>query len=250
MDRDARDHLQRCFLLHRRDYTNTSLLLEIFSPHHGRLAAIAKGAKRPRRGTPAHYLQPFQPLWLSWSGGGEVKTLTRSEPAAPAFVLVGTALYCGFYLNELLLRTLGRGDAHTDLFAYYHAALSDLAAGPDAHTPLRHFELRLLHELGYAAALERDTAGDAVVAERRYVYALGEGLRTAATDDAEAPSVSGRTLLALASGERLAGAAIGESRDLMRRLLAPYLGDKPLKSRELLVAQRTRSEAARDASQH
>ena len=102
-------------MLHRRDFSNTSLILEVFSAAHGRLPVLAKGAKRGKGAAPM--LQSFRPLWLSWSGGGEVKTLVRSEPAGRAFELKGDALFCGFYLNELLMRVLGRGDPHQHLFA-------------------------------------------------------------------------------------------------------------------------------------
>ncbi|MEA3277090.1 MAG: DNA repair protein RecO, partial [Pseudomonadota bacterium] len=147
MDKSARDHLQRCFILHRRDFGNSSLIVEVFSGVHGRLAAVAKGAKRGR-GVTARILQAFRPLWLSWSGNGEVKTLVRSEPAGREIQLREKALFCGFYLNELLVRLLGRGDPHEDLFAFYHAALTELGEGVDPASVLRRFELRLLQEIG------------------------------------------------------------------------------------------------------
>ena len=124
-------------MLHRRDFGNTSLIVEVFAVGHGRLPALAKGARRGR-GAVAAILQPFRPLWMSWSGRGEVRTLTRSEPAGRAFDLQGEALLCGFYLNELLVRLLGRADPHADLFAFYHAALSDLAAGRDLQAQQSH----------------------------------------------------------------------------------------------------------------
>lgn len=231
MDGNARDHLQRCFVLHRREFGNTSLIVEVFAAAHGRLPALAKGARRGR-GVVAAILQPFRPLWMSWSGRGEVRTLTRSEPAGRAFDLQGEALLCGFYLNELLVRLLGRGDPHADLFAFYHAALSDLAAGRNLESVLRQFELRLLEELGYARAIDREADGRAVVAERRYVCLPDAGL--CAASDAQADvAVSGATLLLLAAGEPLTGQHAREARALTRRLLAPHLGDRPLKSREL-----------------
>ncbi len=175
----SRDRLEQAFVLHRRDYANTSLLLEIFSGTHGRFPAIAKGAKRGRAPSAA-LLQPFTPLWLSWSGRGEVRTLARVEAAGGALTLSGKALFCGFYLNELLMRLLGRNDPHEDLFAFYHAALTRLAQGTDLDSPLRQFELRLLQDAGYALDLERewDTA-HLVVAGRPYVYEPERGMRAA-----------------------------------------------------------------------
>ena len=235
MDKAARDHLQRCFVLHRRNFGNTSLILEVFSSGHGRQAVLAKGAKQARRGRSAggEVLQPFRPLWLSWSGRGEVKTLLRSEPAGPAVELLGKALYCGLYLNELLVRLLPRGDPHEALFAFYNSALIGLAAGDDIETVLRRFELQLLREIGYAVVLDREAgSGRPVAPERHYVYEQESGLRGTITGDG-LQAVSGQTLLNLTAGVPLSGPAAREAKVLTRRLLAPYLGKRPLKSREL-----------------
>jgi len=228
----SRDRLEQAFVLRRRDYANTSLLLEVFAASQGRFPAIAKGAKRGRAPV-AVLLQPFTPLWLSWSGRGEVRTLARVEAAGAALSLPGKALYCGFYLNELLMRLLGRNDPHMDLFAFYHAALTRLAEGADLDNPLRQFELRLLQDAGYALDLEREwDTGQPLVVGRRYVYEPERGLRAAGANE-EGATVGGETLLALACGATLTGIAAREARDLMRAALAPYLGARPLRSREL-----------------
>jgi DNA repair protein RecO (recombination protein O) len=57
----------------------------------------------------------------------------------------------------------------------------------------------------------------------------------------DANAVSGATLLALHNGEPLSGAGAREARDLLRRLLAPHLGEKPLMSRALFAARRRRA---------
>jgi DNA repair protein RecO (recombination protein O) len=231
VDRLARDHLQRCFVLHRRDYGNTSLILELFCEAQGRVVVIAKGAKRGRPATSA-ILQPFLPLWMSWTGRGEVQTLVRSEAAGRAMNLSGMPLFCGFYLNELVVRLLQRGDPHEDLFAFYHAALLRLATDEDLETVLRQFELRLLDEIGYSPVLDRETVGgEPVRPGLRYRYEAGSGPRR--LGETEAGGVAGETLLGLAAGVPLAGRSVVEARDLLRALLAPYLGPRPLKSREL-----------------
>lgn len=229
---NARGSLFQAFVLHRRDYGNTSLLLEVFAAGRGRFPAIAKGARRARHPTSA-LLQPFQPLWLDAVGRGEVLTLTRVEAAGPAIGLHGRPLLCGFYLNELLVRLLGRDDPHDPLFAFYHAALMGLAGGDDLESLLRQFEIRLLDELGYALALDVEADCDRpVVPDGVYVLVPGRGMLQAQPDD-RAERVSGATLLALAQGDRLAPHQLREARALLRRLLEPHLGGRPLKSREL-----------------
>ena len=231
-----REPLQRCFVLHRRDYGNTSLLLDLFSAEAGRLPVLAKGAKRGRAALGA-ILQPFHPLWASWAGRGEVRSLTSAEAAGSSLALSGQALFCGLYLNELLTRLLERGDPHPALFAFYHAALQGLAGGGHLETGLRQFELRLLGELGYGPLLERAEDGP-IRAEDRYHCAPGQPPQRVRVGQGGAQNprdaTHGATLLALVAGESLGEAWMArEARDLLRRLLAPHLGTRPLKSREL-----------------
>ena len=237
MNAETRDRLQQAFVLHRRDYSDTSLLLEVFTAAHGRLPLIAKGAKRPRAAGAA-LLQPFTPVLLAWTGRGEVRTLVRVEPAGRPLGLHGDALYCGFYVNELLMRLLGRQDPHEILFVFYQAVLEELAAGADVDTPLRRFELRLLAELGYQPMLDRETNGGAPVQpHHHYIYSSEQGLLPAGpvrTDGA----ISGETLRRLTDGEPLSGLHAREARALTRLLLAPHLGERPLHSRALFAARR------------
>jgi len=235
-----RDQLQPAYVLHRRDYGETSLLLEVFTAARGRLALVAKGARRVRRAgsSQAALLQPYQPLLLAWSGRGEVKTLTRAEAAGRAPPLAGDALYCGFYVNELLLRLLGRQDADQVLFAAYQSVLAELAAG-ELDAPLRRFELALLGQLGYRPPLNRNAVtGEPVCAELRYIVDPERG-PLVVSRSASTGSVGGGTLLALDAGAAFGAVEAREARDLMRRLLAPHLGERPLQSRALFAARQT-----------
>lgn len=231
-----RSILHQAYILHRSPYSNSSLLLECFTAEEGRFPAIAKGVQGGRHGNTAGSLQPFHPLLIQVSGQGEVKTLGRYEPAAPAHELKGSSLYCGFYLNELLVRLLGRADPHPALFGQYHETLQELADSKgEVDRPLRRFEVVLLNELGYGLLLEQEAdSGVPVEPEGRYHYEPERGPVPVYGDQ---PSISGKTLLTLAG--RLQGqqepddATWKEARGLMRSILARYLGDRPLKSREL-----------------
>jgi len=136
------------FLLHSSPWRETSLMLEVYSREHGRVALVAKGAKRPHSAL-RPVLMAFQPLALSWSGAGEVKTLTRAEWGGALRQYGGPAMMSAWYMNELLLRMLPREDAHQNLFDAYDAALLGLAAGARAAAALRRFEWILLRETGY-----------------------------------------------------------------------------------------------------
>ncbi|MAL02518.1 MAG: DNA repair protein RecO [Alcaligenaceae bacterium] len=135
------------YLLHAVPWRETSLLIQVFSRDHGIVAMVAKGAKRPYSSLRS-VLAGFQPLHLSWSGGGDVKTLTRADNAGLR-PLSGRTLMSAWYMNELLLSLLPREDPHPALFEAYDAALIQLAAGSAAASALRRFEWILLHETGY-----------------------------------------------------------------------------------------------------
>lgn len=260
--------LQPAFVLHRRDYRNTSLLLDVFSAQFGRVGLIAKGARRCS--APAGpLLQAFRPLLLSWSGRGELHTLTGVEPAAAPVALRGSGLLCGFYVNELLQRLLARGDPHIALFDHYTGTLQALLGGraadssagcltgqhqqsplvADARTAmeqhqgdtLRRFELQLLRELGYALVLDHCIDDGAPIDPAcRYRVNPESGPRyRESTEHPEhdqarqaAPLVYGSTLLSLASGS-LDARGRREAKQLLRAALRPLLGERPMHSRRL-----------------
>ena len=232
--RERRDD-QHAFVLHAYAYRETSLIVEVLSAAHGRVALVARGAKRPRselRGV----LQAFQPLSLSWGGSGELKTLVRAEWRGGLPLVSGSALLCGFYLNELLLKLLAREDPHPKLFRDYEDALARLAAGADQAPVLRQFELRLLTELGYALPLthEADT-GAPVNPAARYYYAFERGPRlTAAEPGRRYPQVRGATLLALAELDFAEADAAAEAKRLMREVLDHYLEQRAVFSRRVV----------------
>ncbi len=235
---------QRAFVLHSYPYRETSLLVETFTAETGRVALLARGARRPRsemRGV----LQAFQPLQLSWSGAGDVKTLFKAEWQGGFAPPPRATLMSAFYLNELLLRFLPREDPHPALFESYETALRALAhaEAPDATGQaalLRRFELTLLTELGYAMPLTHETGeykGRPVTAERHYDYFFEEGPRICEEildeDRSGVPRVRGATLMALASGEYPDSDTAGQARRLMAQVLAHFLENRRLLSREV-----------------
>lgn len=222
------------FVLHTYPYRETSLIVEAFTRRHGRTALIAKGARRPRSALRGVLLS-FQPLGLSWTGAGEMRTLTGAEWQGAATFLRGTGLMSGFYLNELLLRLLPREDAHEALYDDYCEGLTRLAQTslPTA-TVLRMFERRLLARLGYALQLDRDAAdGTPIQPERRYLYEPERG-PVAANGASGELVVSGRTLLDIDADDYRRPETQAESRALMRVLIGQRLQGQTLHTRAVL----------------
>lgn len=229
--------LQPAFVLHRRPYRDTSLLLEGFGQDHGRLGLVARGAAGPRSRLKG-LLQPFAPLLLSWTGAGELVTLTAAEEASRPFPLPPQRVLAGLYVNELLLRLLPRLDPHPGLFAAYRQLLAELAAASGEEPPLRRFEKRLLEELGYGLTLDREAASGApIVAEEQYCYVLDRG-PLAGQVGAGVP-ISGRGLLALRDGILGDPAVLREVKRLTRAALAEQLRGRALKTRELYRVRQT-----------
>jgi DNA repair protein RecO (recombination protein O) len=227
---------QPVYVLHTYPFKETSLVVELFTRDFGRVAAVAKGARRPRSAMRG-MLQSFQPLLGAWSGKAELKTLHSLEWGEGLLLLQGEALICGFYLNELLLRLLPREDEHAALFDFYGETLRILAKGGELAPTLRRFELKMLQEMGYAVPLEQDETETAVSAERAYFYVAERGAcRPGRLDDQQnGVQLSGKTLLDMAKDEYTDSVTLQQSKQLMRHLLAHYLGDKPLHTRQLLI---------------
>ncbi|MCB1823121.1 MAG: DNA repair protein RecO [Candidatus Competibacteraceae bacterium] len=229
--------LQPAFILHRRPYRDTSLLLDAFSHDHGRLGLVARGAASARSRLKS-VLQPFVPLLLSWSGTGDLAALTAAEETGRPAPLPPGQVLAGLYVNELLVRLLPRWDSLPGLFAAYRVLLAELTTAADAEPSLRRFEKCLLEELGYGLSLEREAAsGMPIIAERRYCYVLDRG---PLADDPGAPgvSISGRGLLALRDGILADPAVLREVKRLTRAALAAQLRGRALKTRELYRAKR------------
>jgi DNA repair protein RecO (recombination protein O) len=228
----ARQESREAFILHSYPYRETSLLLEVFARAFGRVSMVARAARSPRsplRGV----LLAFQPLALSWFGKGEVRTLARAEWIGGHPRLQGEALLCGFYLNELLLRLLPREDPHDALLGRYREALQQLASRGDPAPALRSFERALLKELGYALALERDSAnGSAIDPAKSYRYDPERG-PVEVGDVASESVVSGRTLLDMARDDYTDPVTQQQAKALMRSLLNHRLDYQPLKSRRI-----------------
>lgn len=223
-------YLQPAFIIQHRPYRETSLLLDVFTRDFGRVPMLAKGVRKEKSKW-AGLLTPFSLLQLSYLDKNELKILTQTELVS-CFPLQRLALYCGFYINELLQIFVHRHDPHPELFACYQACLLDLMHNDTIEQSLRYFELNLLEETGYGVALNSEAmSNQAIQPLQRYNFAAGNGMIAD-----KSGIVSGATLMTLNAKAPLAGPALSEAKQLLRKMLEVHLQGKPLKSRNVMAS--------------
>jgi len=238
---------QPAYILHARPYQESSLLLELFTRDFGRIAAIARGAKRKTKGGNG-VLQPFVPLLVACSGKGELLTLKNFESESIYPMLMARRLMSALYLNELLMRLLYRWDAHLDLFHFYQTTLRALEHQENEQVVLRLFEKELLKAIGYGLQLTVELdSGQPVQAEQHYLFnsELGPSLLHELQmhgsqskhhgQNIQKLVFKGKSLLALDTGDLSDPSCLQDAKRLMRESLGKHLGVRPLETRKLFL---------------
>jgi DNA repair protein RecO (recombination protein O) len=230
---------QPAYVLHARPYRETSLLLECLTREHGRLGVVARGVRRERARLQRAQLEPFQPLALDLLLRGELATLRGAEPAGSPLRLTGDAGLAGLYLNELVVRLIGRQDPLPDLFEAYARTLPRLADQSTLAWQLRRFERDLLAAIGYALQLESEAdSGEPLRPTGWYRYQVEHG---PVTCPAGAPrAIRGADLLALDEDRRPDAAGLAALRGLMREVIRFHLGGGELHAWRVLAVAMSR----------
>jgi len=225
-----------CYILHSRDYRESSLILEIISREFGRVSLVAKGAKRNKKQQGVNY-NLYQKYLMSWVSRSELGTLVDIESASLMNSLKPEQVMTGFYMNEITLRLLHKHESHPELFDSYDTTIMRLSNNGSEQTSLRYFEKILLQSLGYGVVFGQDVkTGEIIVAEGDYYYKLDSGPSTETSNTIAGVKVSGKTLIELDKETLSETKNINEAKILLRSLLNQYLGDKPLASRQLYQA--------------
>ena len=228
-------------MLHQYNYRETSQILEVFTKNLGRLSIMAKGARRPQKKSGRLYIRPFQQYRFSWTGKSDLPTLVAAEEVAPSAELSGIAIYCGFYINELLMRMVHKHDPHERLYRIYDESMQRLASGRELEASLRLFEKYLLLESGYALNLEHEGgSANPLQAQTVYRYLPDQGAVpvTASEDASSYITVRGQTLIAYNNDQLDNPETLREIKQLMRNVIDHMLGFRPLASRRMFAAGR------------
>lgn len=236
--------LQPAYILHTRDYRDTSLLVDFLTLDYGLIRAVARGVRGKRTQRRA-LLQVLQPLLISCSGRSELKTLSHFEAATAAFTLQGNRLFSALYINELLCRLLQAYESHPQIYRLYQSAMLSLMQDRSIEAVLRRFEFHLLAELGYAPdMLHEAVSGDDLQSTSRYQFDYLHGFIPASSDQdsAAANSFTGASIVALGNtlmqdtDQQFDTELLLPAKHFMRLALRPHLGNKPLNSRQLFIS--------------
>lgn len=223
---------QPAYVLHARAWRETSLIVELLTRDHGRVAVVARGVQGAKRHPLRAALQPLQSIRVDFLPRGELARLLQAEALDAGAALQGDALMAAFYVNELVLRLLPRQDPAPDLYVRYGELRQALAGQDPLAWTLRRFERDLLELLGYGLALDQGEDGERIDPAGRYRLDAERGpVRDRAHD---AGSTSGAALLALAEDRLPPPGQLAELRSAMRGVLQVHLGPQKLKSWGLL----------------
>ncbi|MGJ8679866.1 DNA repair protein RecO [Paraglaciecola sp.] len=220
------------FLLHRREYRETSYLADFFTLELGKVSAVIKGV-RGSKSDKKSLLQSFQPLLLHISGKHELRNLNQLEASASMLRLTGHQLFSAMYLNELLNRLLPKEVPHPEIYALYQESLISLQSTQLIEPCLRQFETSLLNDLGYGFDMQMtyDT-GEYVEQDLEYCLVLEQGIKQVHNPTETAYRFSGKALLQM-NEHNWTPASLQCAKRINRMALSHLLGRKPLKSREL-----------------
>jgi DNA repair protein RecO (recombination protein O) len=225
--------LEPAYVLHHREYRDTSRILDVFSERHGRITLFARGARGPKSKL-ASLLMPFRPLLLSWSGRGDAAQLTGAEAGSEAPAIPAAHVMSAFYLNELVITLTTRHDPQPQLFVDYARALRRLAAPAQPEAALRVFEKRLLESIGYGLELD---------VEEGHYYQFRAGLGFQEVRDDAPGAYGGRSLLALREESLDDTPTLDVARRVLRQALDHCLEGREIRTRTVARSMLRRGSA-------
>ncbi len=221
------------YVLHRRAYKETSVLIEALTLNYGRIGLVAKGAYRSaKRG---FSIEPFTALRLSWVGREGLVTLTSQEVDRYRKNTDPVDIVCGMYLNELTMNLMPRHMPNPAFFRCYEQTLLQLSEKINIELALRKFEFNLLSALGYGLQLDYDAENDSAVSpERHYYYHNEKGPVACKPNQSTKGMISGRTLIALRTWDHIDAGMMREIKWMLQGVLSFHLNGKRLYTRKLL----------------
>lgn len=213
---------QPAFVLHKRDWQNSSLLLCLLSRDYGRVDLLAKGAKNRNSGA---LFQPFSKVSISWSGHRDLKTLVAIEGSA---VEIAASLYLPLlYINELLSTFLPGYEASPEIFTQYDTLLAGIRPDNRVHF-LCEFERLMMRVLGYMPDTWLDCVQEKPIdVNAWYQFQVNRGFVPCGANDKHA--IKGQSINFWNHGDYKDPAVVHLAKTIMRCVIESNLQGKRLK---------------------
>ena len=221
-----------CFILHRRNFSESSFILEIFSRDYGRVNLIAKGAKQIKKYQGTNF-DLYQKYNISWISKSELGILTGIDVIRSKTYFIAEKAITAFYINEIILKLLHKDEPHVELFDIYELTLRKLFSNENEKIILRYFEKQLLESLGYGISLDHDVkTGLSIMPTQEYYYKIDSGPTSDVSLSEEGMKISGETLFELNNETLSDNKNINEAKNLLSMILRKHI-NQPLESRKL-----------------
>ena len=226
-----RVQLHQAYCIHARCYRESSRIMEMLTPEYGLISCLGHGSRK--RNTSSDIL--FMPLLISWSGRGDLFTLTHMETTAAKQVSSPEVFIIGMYLNELILKLVPKSSPSKEVFELYQNVIRLLDKEVSQEKVLRLFEIELLNLIGHGLSLDKESDHETSILEDAvYRYDVGHGPVRIQHENNAWNVIKGATLLALQSPLSMDAANLLEAKQLMRGIINLHLGSRTLHSREIL----------------
>ena len=151
-------------------------ILTLYTPHLGKIQAVAKGVRRPRSKMAGH-LELLTHSQISLARGRNIDTITSAQtinsflPLKSDLDLTSYALYATELVNQFTADNV----EDYPLFQLLVETLQSLSNGGDNELILRYFELHLLDMAGYRPQLEHCVTCKSALKDAANLFSPGAG---------------------------------------------------------------------------
>jgi DNA repair protein RecO (recombination protein O) len=144
----------QAIVLRQRKLGEADKIVTLYSSHHGKIDAVAKGVRRTKSRLAGH-LEPLTLGAYLLAEGRDLDIVTQAETveAFPTLRSDLERISRGLYCAELVDRLTPDRSEGNPIFRLLQETLGYLNASPEYEMATRRFELRLLGELGYRPSL-------------------------------------------------------------------------------------------------